>query len=419
MKSIAVVDAYSTGSMLAPACMDAGFRTVHIDTGCDLHSELKRTFVGRYFDESVSLTRIGVEEIAVWLQSLGTVAVVPGTESGIEVAERLAAILDLSGNDPMTLDRRRDKFETIKSLKGVGLPHPISHVFDKATDALSWIERHGLRRIVIKPCSSAGSDRVVPAFLEEGNDAGFESLVRDVFDDVLSRPNIFGEPNSGVLVQEFIEGPEYVVDTVSCNGDHKVTDVWIYKKIRLGEHDFVYKSEHLLNVDDLPTGLVEYALSALDALDIRFGPAHMELIQSKNSHPYLIDIGARPSGGCIHTLLQHCYDFTQIEATLWSYADWVQFQTLPDVPPNSEIHAQRRYVLPSIGGSVRLLDDFRDLRCYPAVKDIHLTYDVGQKIEPLSSLLSSVGHVDFAHRDRDAYKLAIGAFEALEAKAFI
>ncbi len=35
-----------------------------------------------------------------------------------------------------------------------------------------------------------------------------------------------------VLIQEYIDGTEYVVNTVSCNGKHMVTDIWVYSKVR-------------------------------------------------------------------------------------------------------------------------------------------------------------------------------------------
>jgi uncharacterized membrane protein YgcG len=43
-----------------------------------------------------------------------------------------------------------------------------------------------------------------------------------------------------VLVQEFLVGQEYVVDTVSCNGVHKVMAVWRYDKRPTNGAAFVY-----------------------------------------------------------------------------------------------------------------------------------------------------------------------------------
>lgn len=39
-----------------------------------------------------------------------------------------------------------------------------------------------------------------------------------------------GAQGGAVLCQEFLVGPEYVVDTVTSAGEHKVTAVWKYDK---------------------------------------------------------------------------------------------------------------------------------------------------------------------------------------------
>ncbi len=42
------------------------------------------------------------------------------------------------------------------------------------------------------------------------------------------------------LVQEYLRGTEYVVDTVSCDGVHKVVAVWEYDKRAVNNAPFVY-----------------------------------------------------------------------------------------------------------------------------------------------------------------------------------
>lgn len=51
-----------------------------------------------------------------------------------------------------------------------------------------------------------------------------ESLAeaRRAFDTIIGKVNLFGEVNAKVLVQEFLQGTEYVVDCVSKDGVHKV-----------------------------------------------------------------------------------------------------------------------------------------------------------------------------------------------------
>lgn len=53
---------------------------------------------------------------------------------------------------------------------------------------------------------------------------------REAYDMILGHNNLFGEVNEMVLVQEFLQGSEYVVDTVSVNGEHKVVAIYYYDK---------------------------------------------------------------------------------------------------------------------------------------------------------------------------------------------
>ena len=43
------------------------------------------------------------------------------------------------------------------------------------------------------------------------------------FDQALSNTGIYGNRQDKILIQERINGIEYVVNTVSCNGIHRVT----------------------------------------------------------------------------------------------------------------------------------------------------------------------------------------------------
>lgn len=61
---------------------------------------------------------------------------------------------------------------------------------------------------------------------------------------VPSRPahkvNGLGGINEGALVMEFLDGTEYVVDSVSRDGVHRICAIWEYDKRRVNEANFVY-----------------------------------------------------------------------------------------------------------------------------------------------------------------------------------
>ena len=86
--------------------------------------------------------------------------------------------------------------------------------------------------VVVKPIQSAGSDDVFKCTSVEE--------VRAAFDKINGAMNGLGLMNEGVLVQEFLDGTEYVIDSVSRDGVHKVTAIWEYDKRSVNGANFVY-----------------------------------------------------------------------------------------------------------------------------------------------------------------------------------
>jgi hypothetical protein len=114
---------------------------------------------------------------------------------------------------------------------------------------------------------------------------------------MLGQHNRLGLVNDRLVVQEYCQGTEYVVDTASFDGKHSVSDICRYHKIDNGGHMAVYESMAWMP-PTIPAyaELVEYAFGVLDAVGLRFGAAHVEIMLTDRG-PRLIEIGARPHGG--------------------------------------------------------------------------------------------------------------------------
>ena len=76
------------------------------------------------------------------------------------------------------------------------------------------------------------------------------SEVKRGFDKINGAINGLGVVNEGVLVQEFLVGKEYVVDSVSRDGRHKVTAIWEYDKREINGQFNVYFGMKIRAVDD-------------------------------------------------------------------------------------------------------------------------------------------------------------------------
>jgi biotin carboxylase len=87
-------------------------------------------------------------------------------------------------------------------------------------------------KVIVKPVDSAGSDSI---FLCTSHEE-----VAGAVQHIVGRINQIGHSNSSALAQEFLEGTEFVVDSVSRDGVHKATAIWEYDKRSVNGANFVY-----------------------------------------------------------------------------------------------------------------------------------------------------------------------------------
>ena len=124
---------------------------------------------------------------------------------------------------------------------------------------------------MVKPVQSAGTDDV---FLCSSVEEAKTAFVR-----ILGKRNGLGLINDSVLVQEYLVGKEYVIDKVSRDGVHKLVAIWEYDKRSVNNANFVYFGAKTFSSEsEKAQQMVAYADKVLDALGIRQGPSHMEVI---------------------------------------------------------------------------------------------------------------------------------------------
>ena len=146
------------------------------------------------------------------------------------------------------------------------------------------------------------------------------------FDQALSNTGIYGNRQDKILIQERINGIEYVVNTVSCNGIHRVTSIWKYHKITTREGGQVYDT--MQTVYELNLGeseMVEYAYDVADAMGIKYGPVHGEYMLDENG-PVLIEVNCRPCGGGMEArYLDQIFGQHETDSSLDSYLNPKKF----------------------------------------------------------------------------------------------
>jgi biotin carboxylase len=176
-----------------------------------------------------------------------------------------------------------------EALRDYGIRYVRGEAVYSEEEAIRFYRELGKDSVVVKPIRGAGSTGVYLCCGEEE----MLDAVHQHFTEALN--NGFSKPC--VLVQERIYGTEYVVNTVSCEGMHRISSVGMYEKHRLSNGSNAYS--YFRYISKLGVGhsrLLNYACEVADAIGIKYGPVHGEYMVDENG-PVLIEVNCRPMGG--------------------------------------------------------------------------------------------------------------------------
>lgn len=247
----------------------------------------------------VEILRPGdVDELVRMLSGKDVACVLAGSEYGVPYADMLSARLGLPGNDPSTTGDRTEKLLMQRALERAGLRSIRTATVSREEDILGFW-RDG--PVILKPSSSGGTVGLHLCRTPEECAAAWHTLS-------VSRGWTGGDMGT-VILQDYVGGTEYTVNTLSRDGVHRVTDMWRYHKQNVGDGIAYDCAMSVPEPDDGERSVASYALAALDALGMTNGPAHLE-IKLDDRGPVLIEINARPMGGhfsreCLDATLGH------------------------------------------------------------------------------------------------------------------
>jgi carbamoylphosphate synthase large subunit len=288
---VVIVDPVSTGQEYAEAFRAAGAVPVAVLSGMEPAPAFTASWHPENF-EHVHYFDGDLAALAEHLKAYSPECVIPGAESGVELADALIEeLLPGTGNVPDLASARRDKWEMKHALARAGLPHLRQICSDDLSEVEGWLREQGLegQRLVVKPHRGAGGDQVHVVPPEED--------WRTYFRQILGATNKMGEVNHAVLVQEFADGTEYLVDTYSVDGRHAMVDVCRYTKVSRGSKIGIYRRIDFLEPDHPEVlAIWPYVQQVLDAVGIRVGCGHVEVMQT-SAGPRLLEVAARPAGG--------------------------------------------------------------------------------------------------------------------------
>lgn len=406
-KRIVIVDGYSTCRDLVPELLDRNVECIHLQSTPEVPEDVRDCFDPTPYHRN--LRYLGDEEAAALkLAAFAPDEVVAGSEWGVIFAERVAHRLGLPTNRIETLLARRDKFEMIEAVRRHGL-HAASQAQAATVGAAhDWARAHGAWPIVVKPLASAASDGVTIC----NSHADIEAA----FDKALNRVNIMGEHNDSLLVQSFLSGPQYIVNTVSRGGRHYVTDAWLMD-VRI-EGELVVPGGIELIDPETPRAkaLFDYTLAVLDAVGIENSPAHAELKWTPDG-PALIEIGARLMGAAMD---RKSYEAAGQDSQARIYARVLSGTNAERDAIFARRHYTRRRCMTKLlfnFDGAAIVRDTRGLSRLNAVPSFHAHYrglSVGDKVWKTADWLACGGIVYLIHDDPNRIAADIATIRDLE-----
>ncbi|ROQ78232.1 ATP-grasp domain-containing protein [Streptomyces sp. NBC_01260] len=387
-----IVDPYSSGALFPEALAEHSVPVVAVVTGPRAPEAYASSYRPQDFAEII-VYEGDLEPVVRRLRELDPRCVLAGCESGVELAERLAPrVLPERCNVPELAAARRDKSSMADAVAAAGLPVIPQLCTADADEVAAWLEREGLTGadLVVKPPKSASTDGVIK--LAGGADW------RGVFTRQLGRVNQFGEIDDRLLVQKFVTGTEYVIDTFSHEGKHALVDVCAYRKIDNGPHMAVYDTMRWLPPDDPALSeLAEYVFGVLDAVGMRFGAAHVEVMGTAEG-PLLIELGARPHGGGQPRFNRNATGDSQIDQT-------VRWLTGGELPQSYEllVHQMCVFHIAPRSGTVRGTSALDGIRALPSHHFSIQNLADGDRVPATRDLVDSLnfGFVILAHPDEE------------------
>lgn len=401
---VVIVDGVSNGRYLAPAFLAMGYNCIHVQTPLMIES-LAASLNHTLYDENIVTADISSALLKL-AKYANIIAVLPGQESGVTWADSISNALGLKNSNGIQLSAaRRDKFVMQETIKSAGLNHIPHFKANNLADIQRWIKENGSYPIVVKPIQSAGTE----GFYLCHN----EKMVEEAFNSLYKKENIFHQINDEVLVQQYIDGQEYNVNFISCAGKHFLSEIWKVDKVVRNDAK-MYELTVLLP-QNAPEYLLlkEYAEQVLNAVGIKYGPSHCELIiDTKSNKPVLVEVAARLMGGVDFGVVAEATGTNAAVVTAEAYVSPLafakRFQTLMQ-----QKHIYMVQLLSDEEGVFASINE-EQLQRLPTLKGYDIYLNPGDKMYPTRDLWTCPGLVFLVDENLDAIKADYTAIRKLE-----
>lgn len=303
--------------------------------------------------------------------------------------------LGLAGISYDTAVKATDKGEMIKAFEAAGVEHPWYFILSNLDDVENMLDKITYP-CISKPVDNAGSRGVV--------------LInkREELKAAVSYSSSNGR-NGTVIIEEYLQGDEVSVEIIVMEG--KVHILQVTDKLTTGAPHFVemgHSQPCSLGTNNIEL-IHDLAKKAVMAIGIKNGPAHVEMMLTKNG-PKMIELGARMGGDCITThLVPLSTGIDMVKATIE-----IALGEKPDITPLFQKGSAIRY-FNEIHGKIKTVEGIEVAEKMEGVHQVTLVKHIGDTVIGMGSSVDRVGYV-IAQSDTavSAAKICMDAMEKIK-----
>lgn len=321
-----------------------------------------------FYDEDITETEKCLQALKNGPEDMDIDAVVSFTENALLTASAMAKKLRANANSLFPVVHTKDKTRMRALLqKDSELALPFAHC-ETEEQAQAFFTEHGTA--ILKPMYGAGSIGVCKI---ESAEAITDYFANYEFDTI--------------LMEKFVEGDEFSVESLSFEGDHLVCA--ITQKMTTGAPHFVEMGHTLpaLIDADVEQRIKDKVERFLDLIQQQDGPAHTE-VKVDNGEVYIIESQTRVGGDQITTLFELSTGFNLFEETYKLLLD--DDYELPQI--NTERNAQIRYIKTDLG-VLKGVDGVDDAKNLPGVHLVKINKALGTVMGPIKGSPDRLGYV--------------------------
>lgn len=301
----------------------------------------------------------------------------PCSEVSMNVMGRLNDELGLSGITREQAIRATNKHLMREAFEKGNAPSPKSFLTENVDDAWMYLQNDFSTDGILKPSRNSGS-RGIAKVSRDMEKADFVKA----YDIALNESR-----DKSVLIEQFIEGPEFSIEIIVWNG--KVNVLTVTDKKTTGVPHFVelgHNQPSCFSATEVET-LKAAAVAGVKALGVNNCACHAEA-KLKEGKAYLMEIGARLGGDFISTELTHLSTGIDMVAAAINVALGIEPNLTPQEDPKGVCI---RYFCPKPGKLVSISNT--EILKDPRVYLWEIYHKVGDVIPEVTSSLCRSGHV--------------------------